>query len=291
MKRFDNRAWLFMLPSAAILVFVGIVPLVTVFNYSFFDIFSLQQLFWVGVQWYHDILSTGRFYDALIRSIVFSSIVLCVQIPLGVGIALMLPRSGWLRSAVLMLLAAPLVVPSNMIPIMWLNLLNPAAGLAGRTLTWLGTDFDYKFDPIHTWELLVAMDTWHWLGLVVVLAYSGLSGIQPAFYQAAAIDGASRFQIFRHIELPKIGGVLSMALLLRFVDSFMIYTEAFRINAGGPNGATTFLSLDLGEDIQAYNYGLAAARSMIYFLMILIVAWSFKTTIDSRKGLRTVERG
>src|SRR6202012_5121696 len=99
MKRFDNRAWLFMLPSIAILAFVGIVPLVTVLNYSFFDIFSLQQLFWVGTKWYHGILSTERFYDALGRSILFSSIVLCIQIPLGVGIALILPRSGWLRSA------------------------------------------------------------------------------------------------------------------------------------------------------------------------------------------------
>ena len=289
MKRFDNRAWLFMLPSIAILGFVGVVPLVTVFNYSFFDIFSLKQLLWVGTQWYHDILSTERFYDALGRSILFSTIVLCIQIPLGIGIALILPRSGWGRSAALMLLAAPLVVPSNMIPIMWLNLLNPATGFAARAFAWLGVGFDYKFNPLHTWLLLVVMDTWHWLGLVVVLAYSGLSGISPAFYQAAAIDGASRFQVFRYIELPKLGGVLSMAILLRFVDSFMIYTEAFRINAGGPNNATTFLSLDLGEDIQAYNYGLAAARSMIYFLMILIVAWSFKTTIDSRKNRLIVE--
>ena len=278
-----------MLPAVAVLLFVGIVPLVTVFNYSFFDIFSLQQLNWVGVQWYHDILSTERFYDALARSVVFSAIVLCVQIPLGVGIALILPRSGWRQSAALMLLAAPLVVPSNMIPIMWLNLISPA-GLAGRAFAWLGIAFDYKFNALHTWLVLVVMDTWHWLGLVVVLAYSGLSSIPPAFYQAAAIDGASRFQIFRHIELPKIGGVLSMALLLRFVDSFMIYTEAFRINAGGPNGATTFLSLDLGEDIQGFNYGMAAARSMIYFLMILIVAWSFKTTMDGRKKLQTVKR-
>lgn len=278
-----------MLPAVGVLLFVGIVPLVTVFNYSFFDIFSLRQLNWVGVQWYRDILSTERFYDALARSVVFSAIVLCVQIPLGVGIALILPRSGWRQSAALMLLAAPLVVPSNMIPIMWLNLISPA-GLAGRAFAWLGIAFDYKFNALHTWLVLVVMDTWHWLGLVVVLAYSGLSSIPPAFYQAAAIDGASRFQIFRHIELPKIGGVLSMALLLRFVDSFMIYTEAFRINAGGPNGATTFLSLDLGEDIQGFNYGMAAARSMIYFLMILIVAWSFKTTMDGRKRLQTVKR-
>ncbi len=91
------------------------------------------------------------------------------------------------------------------------------------------------------------MDTWHWIGLVVILCYSSLSTISPAYYQAAAIDGASRLQVFRFVELPKMSGVLMMALLLRFMDSFMIYTEAFRVNAGGPNHATTFLSLGPGR--------------------------------------------
>jgi len=68
---------------------------------------------------------------------------------------------------------------------------------------------------------------------------------------------------------------LLMAILLRFMDSFMIYTEAFPINAGGPGGATMFLAVDLGEEIKAFNYGPSAARSVIYFLIILIVSWSF----------------
>jgi glycerol transport system permease protein len=66
-----------------------------------------------------------------------------------------------------------------------------------------------------------------------------------------------------------------VVLLLRFIDSFMIYTEAFAINAGGPSGATTFLSLDLGEEIKGFSYGSAAARSMLYFLIVLAVVWAF----------------
>ena len=64
-------------------------------------------------------------------------------------------------------------------------------------------------------------------------------------------------------------------VLLRFVDSFMIYTEAFAINAGGPSGATTFLSIDLGEEIKGFSYGSAAARSMIYCLIVMAVVWAF----------------
>ena len=88
--------------------------------------------------------------------------------------------------------------------------------------------------------------------------------------QPAAVDSASRWAVFRWIELPQISGAMWIVLLLRLVDSFMIYTEVMTINAGGPNDATTFLSLELGEDIKAYSYGTAAARAMVDFVFVLV---------------------
>lgn len=287
MKPQNNAAWLFLLPAMLILGFVGVLPLVAVFNYSFFDIFTLDSRFWIGPEWYQEIVTSPRFHASLARSLLFSTIVIVVQIPLGVAIALMLVRAGRWRIGVLMLVALPLVTPWNMIPSMWLMLINPDTGLVGRALSALGIAFDYKFTALHTWILLVAMDTWHWLGLVVVLAFAGLSGIPHPYYQAAAIDGASRLQVLRYIELPRLSGVLSMALLLRFMDSFMIYIEAFRINAGGPNNATTFLALDLGEEIAGFSYGSAAARSVLYFLLVLTVAFAFRTAMQARHAAGT----
>jgi glycerol transport system permease protein len=173
----------------------------------------------------------------------------------------------------LMLVALPLVVPWNMIPMFWLGLIQPETGLLGPSLASIG--FDWKFTGWHTWVLILVVDTWHWLGLVVVLAYAGLAAIPPAYRQAAAIDGASRWAVFRYIELPKLAGALAIVFLLRFVDSFMIYTEAFAINAGGPNDATRFLSLELGEEIKGFSYGQAAARATLYFLIVLAVVWAF----------------
>jgi glycerol transport system permease protein len=272
------------MPSLCMLAFVGLLPLVTIFNYSFFDIFTLESRFWVGTEWYRDIVSSERFLHSLGRSLLFSAIVLSIQIPLGIYIALLLPRQGRFRTAMLMILALPLMVPWNTVPSMWISFIGSDAGFGGRALALLGLEFDYKFNAIHTWVLLVLMDTWHWIGLVVILCYSSLSTIPHAYYQAAAIDGASRLQVFRYLELPKMSGVLMMALLLRFMDSFMIYTEAFRVNAGGPDHKTTFLSLDLGEEIAAFDYGPAAARSIIYFIIILSVAWAFKTVMNIRNN-------
>lgn len=275
MKPHSNAAWALMLPAAAVMVFVAILPLLAVLNYSFHDIFSLDKVFWVGTDWYEMIVATPRFWASLGRSALFSTLAISVQIPLGIAIALMLRKVGPRgASLMLMCLAIPLVVPTNMIAGLWLALLRPE-GLGGQALSALHLTLDYKFTALHTWALILIVDTWHWLGLVVVLAYAGLSSIQPAYYQAAAVDSATRWAVFRWIELPQISGALWIVLLLRLVDSFMIYTEVMAINAGGPNDATTFLSLELGEDIKAYSYGTSAARAMVDFIFVLTLVWVF----------------
>ncbi len=275
MKPHSNAAWALMLPAAAVMVFVAVLPLLAVLNYSFHDIFSLDKVFWVGTDWYEMIVATPRFWASLGRSTLFSTLAISVQIPLGIAIALMLRKVGPRgASLMLMCLAIPLVVPTNMIAGLWLALLRPE-GLGGQALSALHLTLDYKFTALHTWALILIVDTWHWLGLVVVLAYAGLSSIQPAYYQAAAVDSATRWAVFRWIELPQISGALWIVLLLRLVDSFMIYTEVMAINAGGPNDATTFLSLELGEDIKAYSYGTSAARAMVDFIFVLTLVWVF----------------
>src|SRR3546814_16043479 len=89
------------------------------------------------------------------------------------------------------------------------------------------------------------MDVWHWTSLVVLLAYAGLRSIDENYYRAAQIDGASRWAVFRYIQLPKMKHVLTIALLLRFMDSFMIYTEPLVLTGRGPGNATTLLSIYL----------------------------------------------
>ena len=126
------------------------------------------------------------------------------------------------------------------------------------------------------------MDVWHWTSLVVLLAYAGLVSIPDAYYQAARIDGASRLSVFRYIQLPKMKRVLLIAFLLRFMDSFMIYTEPFVATGGGPGTSTTFLSIDLVKmAIGQFDLGPAAAMSLIYFLIILLLSWIFYTVMTS----------
>jgi glycerol transport system permease protein len=261
----------------------------TVVNYSVQDTFGNNQFFWVGTHWYEEVLRSDRFWNALGRNLTFSAIILAIEIPLGIMVALAMPRKGWGVAACLVLMALPLLIPWNVVGTIWQVFGRIDIGLLGAALTGMGVDYNYVQDPVDAWATLIVMDVWHWTSLVALLAYAGLVSIPPAYYQAARIDGASPWAVFRHIQLPKMGRVLTIAILLRFMDSFMIYTEAFPINAGGPNDATMFLAVQLGEEIKAFNYGPSAARSVIYFLIILTAAWMF--TEAQNKASRRQEEG
>ncbi|WP_181704468.1 carbohydrate ABC transporter permease, partial [Chthonobacter albigriseus] len=208
------------------------------------------------------------------------AIILAIEIPLGIAIALCMPRKGWAVPVCLVLMSLPLLVPWNVVGTIWQVFGRVDIGLMGHTLDGLGFDYNYVNDPVDAWITVVLMDVWHWTSLVVLLCYAGLVSIPDAYYQAAKIDGASRWSVFRYIQLPKMNRVLLIAVLLRFMDSFMIYTEPFVVTGGGPGSSTTFLSIDLVKmAVGQFDLGPAAAMSIIYFLIILLLSWVFYTVM------------
>jgi glycerol transport system permease protein len=232
----------------------------------------------VGTDWFKSVMRDEDLHGALLRQLVFSLSVLLVEIPLGIGLALAMPAKGWRSSAVLVLIAISLLIPWNVVGTIWQIYGRADIGLLGATLTRLGFDYDYTGNPTHAWLTVLAMDVWHWTPLVALLCYAGLRAIPDAFFQAASIDGASKFAVFRYIQLPKLRGVLMIAVLLRFMDSFMIYTEPFVLTGGGPGNATTFLSQYLTQKaVGQFDLGPAAAFSLIYFLIILLLCFILYT--------------
>jgi glycerol transport system permease protein len=242
-----------------------------VVNYSVQETFGNNEFFFEGVRWFQQVMQSARFREALQRQILFTAIVLAIQVPLGVAIALAMPRKGIGVPICLVLMAMPLLIPYNVVGAMWNIFALPDIGLMGKVLNELGFNFNYTRQPVAAWVTLVAMDVWHWTSLVVLLAYAGLSAIPDAYYQAARIDGASKWAIFRHIQLPKLKHVLLIAVLLRFMDSFMIYTEAVVLTGGGPGNATETLIYKVYVDgVQNLNFGSSAAQSVI--LMVIVIA-------------------
>jgi glycerol transport system permease protein len=274
----DQRAWFLVMPVVLLVAFNALIPLMTVVNYSVQDIFDATHRIFVGTEWYREMLHNRRLHDALIRQFVFSGLVLLIELPLGVAIALTIPRkSGWGTSTTLVLVALPLLIPWNVIGTIWVIFLRPDIGLLGHFIDHtLGIHFDYPTVPLEAWVSVMMMEVWHWTPLVVLLAYAGLRAIPDAYYQAASIDGASRWAVFWYIQLPKMRGVLTIAVLLRFMDSFLIYTEPFVLTGGGPGDSTTFLSIYLVKlAVGEFDVGKAAAFSIIYFLIVLAFSYVF----------------
>jgi len=274
----NQKAWLFVIPVVVLVAFNAVIPLMTVVNYSVQETFGDNVFFWEGMKWFEQVLHSERFHASLARQLAFTGMILLIEVPLGIAVALSMPRKGPWVSVCLVLMALPLLIPWNVVGAMWNIFALPEIGLLGRMINGIGIDYNFTQQPVSAWLTTVAMDVWHWTSLVVLLAYAGLCSIPDAFYQAAKIDGASAWAVFRYIQLPKLKRVLTIAILLRFMDSFMIYTEPFVLTGGGPGNTTTFLSIDLVKiALGQFDLGPAAAMSLIYFLIVLLVCWIFYT--------------
>jgi glycerol transport system permease protein len=275
-KTWNNKAWFFVLPVFLMVLFNALIPLMTVVNYSVQESFIANEYLWSGTRWFQELLRDRSFHESLGRQAIFTGAVLLIEVPLGLAIALCMPKKGPWVSVCLVLMALPLLVPWNVVGAMWNIMALPDVGPLGAVMKMLG--FNYTRQPGSAWFVVILMDVWHWTSLVVLLCYAGLVSIPDAYYQAAKIDGAKPWAVFRFIQLPKLKHVLTIAILLRFMDSFMIYTEVIVLTGGGPGSTTKFLSVDLVQKaLGSLDIGPAAAFSLVYFLIILLVSWLFYT--------------
>ena len=279
----NNLAWLAVAPVVLVVAFSAVAPLMTVVNYSVQDIFDVETRIFVGLDWYRETLRDPRLQDALLRQLGFSASVLILEIPLGIWIARAIPRRGRQTTVFLIILAVPLLIPWNVVGVIWQIFARPDIGLLGAAVTSLGVSYNYASSPADAWVTLLLMDVWHWTSLVALLCFAGLASIPPAYYQAAALDGAKGWRLFRHVELPHLRSVLTIAVLLRAMDSLMIYTEPFVLTGGGPGATTTFLSQYLTTmAVGQFDLGPAAAFSVLYFLLILLLCWIFHASVMRR---------
>ena len=282
-----NKAWLLLLPALTVMAVSAAVPLMVVVNYSVQDTFFGDQFHWVGARWFAEISRSVEFRDDLLRSLLFSTLVLVLEVPLGLYIALRMPARGLLSNVYVVLMSIPLLTPWLVVGFVWKVLVHPDLGLFGPLLAWFGVSAPLNH-VVGAWATLLVMDVWHWTSLVVLLCYAGLQAIPRDYYMAARIDGASRWNVFRLIQLPKLKRVLLIAVLLRFMDSFMIYTEPYMVTRGGPGVSTTFLSVDLVITTHhQYDLGPGGAMSLVYFLIILTVSWALFNILIRRDRTRT----
>lgn len=273
--RYTNKAWLFLIPALLVMALTAFIPLMTVVNYSLHVIFSGAIPEFVGFDNYIQVVNDPEFIGAFGRQLLFTLVILAIEIPLGIIIGLSMPKKGIGVAISLVLLGIPLLIPYNVVGIVWRLFSQNNIGFIPYVLDLFGYSYNVSLQSIDAVLTLIVLDVWHWTPLVGLLSYAGYSAIPEAYFQAAAIDGSSPWKTFVYVTLPRMKSVLILGFLLRFMDSFKIYEEPLTLTGGGPGSSTTFLSLFVARKAESYNLGYAGASSMIYLIVVIIMSYIF----------------
>ena len=269
-----QRPWLFLLPALLLVSLSAFIPLITVINYSQLTILPGTAPYFAGLENFVAILEDEAFQGALGRQILFSFLVLITEIPLGLGLAICMPKEGPWVGVCLVLLGIPLLIPWNVVGIIWRVFTRSDIGVLPAFFDWFGYSYSISSSTFDAWWTVLVMDIWHWTPLVVLICYAGIQAIPKEYYMAAKIDRASPWKTFRYVTLPNLRGVLIIAVLLRLMDSFKIYAEPFVLTGGGPGSSTTFLSTYTSRmAIGGFEMGRGAATSLIYFFIVILFSF------------------
>lgn len=279
------RPWLFVLPAFILVLFVGILPTLCVFNYSFQKPYAEVNKF-VGFDNYRKVLHSDRWWAAFGRNLLFSAIALAIEIPLGLGLALLLYRGGKFNGFVSATITIPALIPWVTIGLIWRLLCRRVGPLATFLNSVLHMNYSPFVNSTHAFWTIVAMDVWHWTSLVFIVCAAALASMDRTPVLAARVEGATRWQIFRYVEMPALTFPLTFVAMMRFMDTFKIYDEPFVLTAGGPGLTTEFLTLYVKRiGLEQWLLGVGSAASLIYLYIVLIFSFVLMLVITRGRGL------
>lgn len=267
--------WL--LPLVCLLVVFTIYPLIYNIWLSFHEFVPRKRaLEFVGTDNWVQLWNDTRFWSSLGVTFVYFSVALVIEIALGMAIALLLdaelPGFGMLRAV----LSMTLVIPPAIAGMMFLLMEDPQFGVLPYILNSLGL-LDKSTPILATSSLALAgvltAEIWQWTPFMVLIFMAGLRSLPAEPYEAAMIDGASAFQMFRRLTLPMMSRVIAVAVLIRGIDLFRVFDYVFVMTSGGPGTATYTLSLYAWQQTFSFiKWGYGATLSLVSLVIIMVLA-------------------
>lgn len=277
--------WL--LPLICLLVVFTIYPLIYNIWLSFHEFVPRKRaLEFVGTANWVQLWNDSRFWSSLSVTFVYFAVALVIEIALGMAIALLLdaelPGFGMLRAV----LSMTLVIPPAIAGMMFLLMEDPQFGVLPYILNSLGL-LDKSTPILATSSLALAgvltAEIWQWTPFMVLIFMAGLRSLPAEPYEAAMIDGASSFQMFRRLTLPMMSRVIAVAVLLRGIDLFRVFDYVFVMTSGGPGTATYSLSLYAWQQTFSFiKWGYGATLSLVSLVIIMVLANIFISAFKVR---------
>lgn len=296
-----RRAWrkarlvlLFLAPALVLYALFVIAPLVQAMVYSVFRWNGLEPLTdMIGMANYERLLGDSAFHQALLNNVAVIVTSICVQLPLALWIATLLNGSFRGRAVFRVVFFIPYVISEVVAAILWKLLLAPEAGQLNGVLDAVGLDGvsrPWLADPnLVMWAVLVVV-TWKFFGFYTVLFLAALQAVPAEHLEAARIDGANRWELFRHITLPAIGPTARISGFLAIVGSLQLFDLVWVMTAGGPVGASsTMVTYMVSSGMKSYEFGYASAVAVTVALISFVVAVFYQRVVLARDNADSTE--
>jgi len=281
----------FALPAILALLALVIFPMLWSLYVSFTNLnftIAQQNVQFIGLENYATLLADDRVHNAIWNTAYYVGIGLVVQFGLGFAIALFMANhtSGWVNRVLFTLLLLPMMMAPIVAGYMWRLVLQPTFGPLNYLLGAVGLP-EPNWIGASAWSLnsILIADIWQWTPFMILILYTGRLSINEDLYEAARIDGASRLFAFRHITLPRMKGVIAVALLLRAMDAFKFFDKMYVLTGGGPGVSSelaTFYNYLLG--FNDFAMGRATAMSWLLLVIAVVLANLFIFVLERGEG-------
>lgn len=273
--RAERRATLILLgPALGFLAILSVWP----FAYLIYASFTSYQLAipvpveWVGLANFSKVLTNPRFWSSLGITAIFVLVAVPVQIVLGLGLAMLINGLARGREIFASLFLIPMMLAPIVVGFSWNLFLNPIYGPLNALLRGIGLSPPaWASSPSWALPTVVFVDIWQWTPFVMIVLLAGLRSIPARVFEAARVDGSTRWQTFLHILLPMMAPYITVAFVLRFIDSFKVFDVIYILTKGGPGTSTqnlAYYTYDMG--FGRFDFGLAGALSIIQLVLLTV---------------------
>jgi multiple sugar transport system permease protein len=271
---------LFLAPSVLFLLLTSIYPLLNSLWLSFHSwnlMIPFSKPVWIGIENYARLPNDPAFINAIKITLIYVFAAVIIEFILGMGLALLATAGVHAMGPIRTVLLFPLMMTPVVAGILWRTLFHSTYGVINHVIgflgippqTWLG-------NPSQALAAVIAVEIWQQLPVVTFVLAAGLQSLPVDMYKAAAVDGASRWQVFRLITLPLLRPVIIVVLMLRIMDAFKVFDIVFMLTYGGPGQTTEVLSLLIYKTgLKFFQIGQASAMSWVFLLFIFVVSFFF----------------
>lgn len=270
--------WL-LLPTLVLLFVLNMFPFIysLVVSFTSYNTFG-QSTGFAGLNNYLRMFQDTTFWTSLGITILYTVLVVAIEMVIGLAMALLLWKEARFQGILRWLLIIPMMLSPLLVGIIWRLMFNTDMGIINYLLEGMGLPrINWLGEPVLAFLSIVIVDVWQWTPMCFLILLAGLQALPQDPYEAARIDGATRWQILRDITLPLLKPVLLVALLIRSMDAFRIFDQIFVITQGGPGHATETISLLMYKTAYKFSqFGLAAAG---LFVVLILTVWFSKFLI------------